>query len=135
MRYELEKKEHGGQIPGSSDQNDHSLKTAERIAKETGVSAPTIRRAAKFAAKVNKLEPEERKEVLSGKRKPKNTVAKKAVSKSKPKPMAVDQVNDEIKNTFEAFYEAVRKARKNHWKDAPRSAIQTMLESLEGLLI
>ena len=68
IRYNLEKKEHGGQIPGSrSDQNDQS--TAEHIAKETGVSAPTIRRDAKFAEALDKLTPEEKMEVLAGKSK------------------------------------------------------------------
>ena len=63
-RYENEKNKHGGERP--SDQNDH-LKTSDKLAKEYGVSAPTIRRDADFAKGIDLL-PEERKaEVLSGK--------------------------------------------------------------------
>jgi len=47
----------------SGDQRDHRS-TAEKIAKETGVSAPTIRRDAQFADAVDKLPPKEKKEVL-----------------------------------------------------------------------
>jgi hypothetical protein len=70
LRYNLEKKESDGfeDRDLSGDQNDHPT-TAEKIAKETGVSAPTVRRDAKFAEAVDKLPPEEKKEVLAGKSK------------------------------------------------------------------
>jgi hypothetical protein len=53
--YNGQKKEHGGQIPGTRmDQNDTSS-TAETIAKQTGVSAPTVKRDGKFAQALEKL--------------------------------------------------------------------------------
>jgi hypothetical protein len=54
------------------DQNDHTVepeRTAEKIASEHGISAPTVRRAAKFAEAVNKLPPEEKAAVLAGEKK------------------------------------------------------------------
>jgi len=47
------------------DQNDH-LKTADKLAKEHGVSAPTVRRAAKFAEEVEKT-PELQDAIATGK--------------------------------------------------------------------
>jgi len=52
-RYEAEKKEHGGQIPGSSVQNGQSI-TSETLATEYNVSPTTIRRDAKFAEASNR---------------------------------------------------------------------------------
>jgi len=61
--YNLEKKAIGH--PEQCGQNDHKAeRTAEKIAKETGVSAKTVRRDAKFAEGVDKLPPEEKKKVL-----------------------------------------------------------------------
>jgi hypothetical protein len=57
-RYNNEKKTHGGQIRGSSDQSDHSIKTAEKIAAESNVGSATIRRDAKYAAAVDSLKKE-----------------------------------------------------------------------------
>jgi len=45
-QYEARKKRYGGQIPGSSRQNDDSLKTLEKIAQEQHVSPKTVERAA-----------------------------------------------------------------------------------------
>ncbi len=67
IRYNLEKKQ-GERTDLTSDQNDQKS-TAEKIAQETGVSAPTIRRDAQFAEAVDKLPPEEKKKVLAGKSK------------------------------------------------------------------
>ena len=53
-RYNRSKKTHGGDRK-SSDQNDHLIhheKTAEKLAKEHGVSAPTVRRAGKLAEEI-----------------------------------------------------------------------------------
>lgn len=84
----MEKKEHGGQIPGWRDQNDLSMKTDERIAKETGVGPATIKRDAKFAEAVDILPSEERKEVLSGKSgKTKKEIIEGVWSKPKGKDM------------------------------------------------
>jgi hypothetical protein len=66
MRYNIEKKKDGGQIPGSSvGKNYPPLRTSEKLAKEYGVSEKTIRNDAKFAEALEKLSPEEKKEVLS----------------------------------------------------------------------
>jgi hypothetical protein len=67
IQFKLEKKEHGGQIPGSRDQNDPSIRTAEKIAEQHHVSPATVKRAEKFAEAVDKLPPEEKAEVLAGK--------------------------------------------------------------------
>lgn len=44
-RYNGEKQAHGGQVPGSSSQNDNSIKSHERLAEEYKVSPATITRA------------------------------------------------------------------------------------------
>lgn len=49
------KQSHGGQIPGSSRQNDDSNKTAEKIGEEQGVSSRTVERDAKFSQAVDKI--------------------------------------------------------------------------------
>jgi len=57
-RYEREKltRAEAGAIGGlSKDQNDPCLSTATRIAAETGVSAPTIKRDAKYACAIDKI--------------------------------------------------------------------------------
>ena len=66
IRYELEKKEDGGQIPGSRvAQNEQSITTADKIGKETGVSAGTIRRDAQFSKALNSMPPELRDKILA----------------------------------------------------------------------
>jgi len=94
--YDLEKQEHGGQIPGSSGHNDHSIrekaKTAQIMAKVEGVSESTIRRNAAFARAVDFLEeitPGSRQEILAGSMTQKAVMrkAKHALPKNKkPKP-------------------------------------------------
>ena len=72
-KYERQKARHGGnrgnQYTLASDQNDQ-LPTAERIASEHGISAPTVRRAAEFARNVDAIADEigevARSEILSG---------------------------------------------------------------------
>jgi phage N-6-adenine-methyltransferase len=58
------------QYTAVGDQNDHQPKTSERIAEQTGVSAPTVRRDADFAEAVDRLAevtgPEARDRILSG---------------------------------------------------------------------
>jgi hypothetical protein len=59
VRYKLEKQEHGGHLPKKGSSHfDNFPKTAEKIAKETGVSSATILRDAKFVEAIDKL-PEE----------------------------------------------------------------------------
>lgn len=60
VRYELEKKENGQRGPEKLGQNDQAFGTAEKIAKQTGVSEKTVRRNAQFAQAVDKMTPEER---------------------------------------------------------------------------
>jgi hypothetical protein len=67
LRYNIEKKSPGQPLEG--DQKEHQGKTADRLAKEFGVSPATVRRDAKFAEKVNELPSEEKAEILIGKRK------------------------------------------------------------------
>lgn len=67
-RYEAEKKQ-GERKDLTSDQNDRKLETAERLARELNVSAPTIRRDEKFAKGVDVIgssSPELRQRILSG---------------------------------------------------------------------
>ena len=53
-RYNAEKQDHGGQVRGSRDQNDPSIeRTADRLATEYKVSAPTIKRDGNYAAKIS----------------------------------------------------------------------------------
>lgn len=66
IQYKLEKQQVGGQLSKGVDQNEPPLSTAEKIAKEHHVSPATVKRAEKFAAAVDKLSPEEKKEVLEG---------------------------------------------------------------------
>lgn len=54
-RYNRTKKTHGGQIPGTIPQNEESIPTAERLAKQHGVSKATIERDGKFAEAVEVL--------------------------------------------------------------------------------
>lgn len=56
-KYEVAKQSHGGQLSKKgSYQNDNSLqKTVEKVASETGVSAPTVIRNEKFAIAVDQL--------------------------------------------------------------------------------
>jgi len=65
LDYKLEKKGHGQRGPGKCDQNDHTLRTSERLAKEHGVSPATVRRAEKFYEEVEKT-PELKKAVEEG---------------------------------------------------------------------
>jgi anti-sigma28 factor (negative regulator of flagellin synthesis) len=111
--------------------------TREEIARIAGVSHDTIRKS-------EIIEKEATEEIKQAVRKGEMSVNKafKATRNPKPKkpiiqtkPLAIEKVNDEIKKTFEAFYEAVRRARKNQWKDTPKQAIKQLLENLEGLLI
>ena len=53
--YNQDKQAHGGQMPKGIGQNDQSLFTAERIAKETGVTDRTIRRDADYTRAVDKI--------------------------------------------------------------------------------
>jgi hypothetical protein len=70
IQYKLEKKEVGGQLPRKGvGQNEPPLSTAEKIAEQHHVSPATVKRAEKFADAVDKLSPEEKKEVLSGRSK------------------------------------------------------------------
>lgn len=73
--YLREKQRHGGQVPKKgSAQNEHSLKTEQRLADKFSVSSATVRRDADFAAEVDASAPEERTAILNGKRKLKRKV-------------------------------------------------------------
>jgi len=137
---EKKAKEHERLSEGKGSQTLANLKvepidTREEIAKLAGVSGDTVRKS-------EVIEKEATSEVKEAVRKGKVSINKAYKETRKPKkkipqtkPLAIEQVNNEIKKTFEAFYDAVRKARKNHWKDSPKQAIKNLLENLEGLLI
>jgi len=96
-RYNREKKKHGGDRKSqkSSDQNDH-LKTAEELADQYKVSAPTVRRYGKEAEDFEKMkeeEPELAKEILGGKKSLKDIKKKKKIEKRKAN---IEQVKTKI---------------------------------------
>jgi hypothetical protein len=73
QEYLNQRKPHGGQVPGGSDQSDHSLpkegKTAERVAEKHGVGPATVRRDAAFAQAVDVIgatDPQRKEEILAG---------------------------------------------------------------------
>ncbi len=66
IQYKLEKKEHGGHLPGGKDQNDPFINTAEKIAEQHHISPATVKRAEKFADAVDKLPVKEKEKILSG---------------------------------------------------------------------
>jgi hypothetical protein len=78
LRYNLEKKE-VGHPENQCGHFGHIKRTAEKIAEETGVSARTVRRDAKFAKAVDELPSEEKQKVLAGKSKK----TKKEITESK----------------------------------------------------
>jgi N6-adenosine-specific RNA methylase IME4/transposase-like protein len=65
LDYKLEKKAHGKRGPEKTDQNEQSFGTAERIAREVGVSPATVRRAEKFYEEVERT-PELKQAVEEG---------------------------------------------------------------------
>jgi N6-adenosine-specific RNA methylase IME4 len=68
-RYNRAEKRPGARTDLTSDQNDTRLPVADKLAKEHGVSAPTIKRDGKFYEEVEKLKekyPEEIKSIFSG---------------------------------------------------------------------
>ena len=67
LQQKIEKKEPHRPV-GKGDQKE-PLKTAEKIGKQHGVSASTVKRAEKFAEKVDKLPAEKKAAVLAGKEK------------------------------------------------------------------
>jgi len=69
-KYLEEKKEaHRPKEVGQNDPVKETERTSEKIAKEHNISEKTVRRAADFAEEVDKLELEERRQVLSGEKK------------------------------------------------------------------
>lgn len=98
-RYNRTKKGHGGER-APSDQNDH-LKTAEKIAKEHGVGAATVRRAGKFQEAAAKLGIE--KEIVAGKVKATEAEVVKAAKTLPEKP---------TRKEVEAAVEAVKEKPK-----------------------
>jgi hypothetical protein len=68
-RYESEKQKHGGQIPGRGIlQNEESLSTVEKIAKEENVSKSTVERAGAVARAIDSAPPEDKPDILAGKK-------------------------------------------------------------------
>ena len=67
LRYQIEKKDGGRPVNKPLQNEEDTGETRKRLAREFNVSPSTIERDAKFAEAVDKLPPEEKKEVLSGK--------------------------------------------------------------------
>ena len=119
-RYNTEKKTHGGQIPGSIDQSDHSSKTDEKIAAELSVGSATVRRDAKFAAAVDSLKKDAGQEfgkmLISEEIKlPKTDVIKLANKPADERTALVDEIQKGSKRLKEA--EMALQARKESQKD------------------
>jgi hypothetical protein len=132
----------GGQIPGSRvDQNDPPIPTADRLAKENNVSAPTIKRDVQFASAVEELKPiipDIEKQVMSGEipskqsvikaaKDPKNAalhLAKKSKDskKTNKKEKVVKKGNGEVKDSN------VLVTLKRYWKKATPKDKKVFLE-------
>jgi hypothetical protein len=67
IRYELEKKEEGGDQKSLAQNEQVKGTTAEIIGYDFGISPATVRRNAQFAQAVDKMTHEEKAEVLAGK--------------------------------------------------------------------
>lgn len=154
-RYELEKKIQGGtganQHKEQSDQNDHSAKTAEKLAKEFNVSAPTIRRDEQFAKGVDaiaKVAPEAKQDILAGK----SAFTKQEVRSMAAVPKQADKqaraqavlmteaeiqqrIDEEAKRRAKAQLEELQKkmkAQKDAKEDKRKAAIKRKKEILRG---
>ncbi len=144
-KFEEEAKErqkgHAGTAPGKSKSLRETFpqvsgKARDKAGEAFGVSGKLVEEA----QSIKEESPEEFQKIVKGEKtvsevKRERETTKKKQQRIKAKPLAIEQVNEEIKKTFEAFYEAVRRARKNHWKDSPKQAIRNLIENLEGLLI
>ncbi|HLP31082.1 MAG TPA: hypothetical protein VK150_06950, partial [Geothrix sp.] len=128
--YNRAKKAHGGQIPGSSGQSDHSLKTAQDLAPELGVSEKTLRRDGEFAEAVDKLHlgPE----VTQGKvQAPRAKVIK--VAKDLPENPTPKQV-EKAKKVLEAPESPKPAPKKPDDKDARIVQLERLLAERDGEL-
>jgi len=89
-RYNRTKQKHGGQVPKGMDQIDPSLNhanTAEKLAKEHGVSAPTVKRAGKLAEEIE-ADPDLKKAVVQEGKTVKQAKAEKAAKEKAAAPPA-----------------------------------------------
>lgn len=124
-RYNRAKKSHGGDR-NSSDQIDH-LKTSEKLAKEHGVGAATVRRAGKFAESVEKAKaivPDIESKVATGKAPPKAAVVKAAALLEKA-PERAKEIIDGAKKMSDVIREE-KKAEKERVK---KEAVEKLSES------
>ena len=105
------RKSTGGSYQKGMDQNEPSLSTAEKIAKQHNVSPATVKRHEKFAEAVDKLPEEERKEVLAGKSgKTKAEIADP--EKTRPEPIE-DEESDTLSNSKRGMASYLVKIRMN----------------------
>lgn len=109
-RYNMEKAEHSTGRPKKEDQNDPDFltgTTAERLADEFKVSAPTIKRDGKFAEAVDKLADtigdQARTAVLSGNSKVAKQDVVDAAAWYKSNPTTVEQVAEELAGEEDAY--------------------------------
>jgi len=143
-RYNLEKQSIGGQLPKGGGQNDPPVKTAEKLAKEYGVSPATIKRDAKFAEAVDKLPPEEKQYILSGKSK---KTKKEIMNKGKIKCLGGDMLakkikempsgereSNQFKEAYEAFYEEVRRTKRSKWRETSKKVALKRCQNIIDLI-
>jgi hypothetical protein len=127
-QYELEKQEHGGQIPKGMGQNEPSLSTAAKIAEQHHVSPSSVKRAAKFAETADKLPSEKRSEVFSGKSpKPKKATTKSARSTKREIPPTPECIDALFRNTLNAI--------ERNWKMASFSTKDWFLTKVNDLTL
>ena len=127
QRYEAEKGTPGKKAGGP---------TAERLAKEEGVSQAKVKRAARFKAVVDKLEPEHKEAVLSGKaRPPKLAPPPKKASRKPVGRFAWGREEKETAKAFRVFHriadaypEKLTDAEKMSSVSAGRSAMEWFLK-------
>ena len=109
----------GNQYTSGGYQNDTNQKTAERIAQQTGVSAPTVYRDAKFAEAIDRIAdvagPEARDRILSGEVRMSSKDVEETAELADEAPDLIPDIASGKKNVTQAKREIVRRER----KDAP----------------
>ncbi|MEM7385134.1 MAG: hypothetical protein AAF514_09340, partial [Verrucomicrobiota bacterium] len=101
-------------------QNDPQPTTAQKVAKQTGVSEKTVKRDAQFAEAVETLGPEKEKEIMAGKRKePKSEVIKQAKAKTEGKANPSNRQNVGKQSTAEKVAEQTGVTARTVERDSP----------------
>lgn len=129
-RYNRAKKAQGGTGANQHEQSGksyHSAKTAERLAKEHGVTEKTVRNAGKFAESVEKakaIDPAIESKVTSGKAPPRAAVVKAAALLEKAPERA-----KEILDSGKTMAEVVREEKKAEKERIKKEAVEKLSEA------